>query len=147
MAFSTSFKQDLREDLAHILTANEHDEAILYWQRRGAGLGPGRTIRAIIEPDENYFIDDDRQVRLPRIEVYISRDQLNQVLLNDANPGHGGVFRPERGDQICLIERDPERKRYVHTGFVIEENPHSFCLEFKLHRVRRSGNEHVINQT
>lgn len=141
MAYSTTFRQDLREDFAHIVTSNEHEELIRYYPKDG---GP-REIRALVEPDAAYEIDEPRLQRVSRLEVTLSRDELNQVFLNDVAAGHGGVIRPQRGDQLVRIEHDPEQRRYV-LSLVIEDKPHSYTLEFKLMQVRRTGNEHFIPQ-
>ncbi len=137
------FKQHQREDFAHILTSDEHDQLIVYYAKKGSP----RDIRAIVEPDDMVVEMDENLSRAMRLEVTLSKDENNEVLLDGMPANHGGVRFPERGDQIWLKEWEhPVTDRYTFTGVVIEEKFHSWTLEFKAFKTIRTGAIHVKSQ-
>lgn len=139
----TAFRDDIAGDFAHIVTSQELEELVTYYPRKG---GPPRSIRALCEPDEELIDTEHGQERYNRLEVTLSRDALNQVLLHGTAAGHGGVVKPQKGDALVRTETDPERKRYVCTGRIIEEHPHACTVEFLCRRTTRAGSEHVMGQ-
>ena len=138
------FKLDQREDFASFATSREFATNVVYYPKKG---GPSRALRAFVEPDSNTMLADDRLNQQKSMEITIAKDEAGLVLLDNGQASvHGGILRPERGDAFWIRGfGDPETCRYVFTGFVIEDKPHSWTLQCRTEKVRRTGNISVIN--
>lgn len=136
-----SFADDYREDMAHILTSEEHEEKVEYQPRNGQP----REVRCIIEDTVEMDEGDFTRNRQRRAEVTIAKDELNALLKSDGTPyGHGGVIEPQDGDTIYRKEQsDPAHRRYTFRGEVIEHDAAHWTLKFVEDRVDRAGTLNV----